>query len=84
MKITMYVRLISYSEACDLVKYMESIEAAGFITVGGVEVIGTKEQLDKLSVWAEKNCFRFELCSEHPEKVRQNIITDLRSKGVIK
>jgi len=88
MKTTWYVRLLSYDEAVRVTEYFnkkyEKDGSYGSITVGGISLNGTKKEIHDIIDYLEKNVARYELTLDHPTKVTERIVEDLRKKGEIK
>jgi len=78
-----FVRLLTYSEADKVTDKMDEIGGQGSITVGGISLTGTQKQFDDIISFMKKTCNRFELSQEHPEKVREDIISSLKKGGII-
>ena len=84
MLISFNLRL-SYEEAQECIKHMESLGGKAAISVGGSWYDGTKEQIDKLIMFmAEKG---YDLASmsidEKPLEARNRRVQQLKDKGII-
>ena len=87
--ITFYIRLLSYSEACELVNWFNSsyekiegkyTKSFANITVGGTTLQGTQKQIEKAVIFLEDKGWRYELTLEHPSEVNKAILNNLKLK----
>lgn len=86
MKLQRYIRLLSYENALKVIDFVESLNAYenyANITVGGVSLQILEEDLQKVLDFLISLNTRFEITTDHPTKVEQNIVSKLKEKGVI-
>jgi len=77
-----YIRLLSYSEACNIVKFINEIVGCyANITTGGVSV-SHSDEIGKDMIIHELNLHysRFENTEDHPQKVKERIVNELGLK----
>ena len=77
-----YIRLLSYSEACKIVGFINKIVGCyANITTGGVSV-SHSDKIDKDMVTHELNLHypRWEITEDHPQKVKERIVDKLGLK----
>ena len=79
-----YIRLLNYETACKVIKFVnENKNNYASITTGGVS-IQVKEDWDKIEAFIKFLNVKYEVGTEHPTKVKEQIVTNLKSKGIIK
>jgi hypothetical protein len=82
---TGYIRLLSYQQACEVIKYYNDKYDKGsfthaFITSGGVCLQGFEKQFLDAQVFLDGKGWRYEFSKEHPMGTTKKIINILGLK----
>ena len=81
-----YLRLLSYDNAVKVINFIcnNDKEDYAHITTGGVAMQVKDENYDKVLEYIISLGVRYEIGSEHPTKVVEKIVSNLKAEGVIK
>ncbi len=81
-----YIRLLSYPNACKVIDFIKANDSDDYahITPGGVSTQVFPANWNKVIDYMESLNARYELTTEHPEKVTSKIVQNLIAKDVIK
>lgn len=82
---TRYVRLLSYPNACKVIKFILKNDKKDYanVTTGGISTQVSDENWDKVEKYIKSLKVRYEICLDHPEKVTAQIVENLKEKGII-
>lgn len=85
IRLQYYIRLLTYGEACKVIDFVLDKGTDDFanITVGGVSLSVTEDCLGEVKEFCSKSFPRFEIGQEHPEKVNQKIVQQLKTLKII-
>lgn len=82
---TKYIRLLSYDNACKVIDWV--MESGGYnyayITVGGVGVQMPETEFESLEEFVKTLTDYYEIGNEHPTKVTDRIIENLKTNKVV-
>lgn len=79
-----YIRLLSYQNACKVVDFVNKNKADyANVTTEGVSMQVSEESLKKVTKFLKDMNVRFEINDEAPHVTTANIVSTLKSKGVI-
>ncbi len=81
----LYLRLLSYDNACKVIEFINNNDKADYahITPGGVSMQVSEKNWNKVEGFIKSLNVRYEIGTEPPHKVTEQIVRDLKSKGVI-
>ena len=81
-----YLRLLSYDNACKVISFINTNDEKDYanITTGGVSMQVSDENWDKVEEFIKSLGVRYEVGTEAPYKVVQNIVGELKKDGIIK
>lgn len=84
-----YVRLMSYDAACDVVNHFNGIYDNGKysyanITVGGFSIKGYENEIEYIKNYIKDNFKRYEFSEKHPVETTKKIVENLKTLSVIK
>lgn len=79
-----YIRLLSYQNACKVVDFVNKNKADyANVTTGGVSMQVSEQSLKNVTYFLQSMNVRFEINDEPPHVTTANIVSTLKSKGVI-
>jgi hypothetical protein len=80
-----YLRLLSYENACKVIDFINTNDKNDYanITVGGVSMQVSEQNWDKIEAFIKSLNVRYEVGTEAPYKVEQQIVSNLKNAGVI-
>lgn len=80
-----YLRLLNYENACKVIDFIKSNGKNDYanITVGGVSMQVSEENWNKVEDFIKSLNVRYEIGTEPPYKVEEQIISDLKGYGII-
>lgn len=80
-----YIRLLTYENACNVIDFINknNSDDYAYITPGGVTTQVSKERWNIVENYIKTLNARYEITLEHPEVVAKQIISNLKSKGII-
>lgn len=81
-----YLRLLNYENACKVVEFINTNDKSDYanITPGGVSMQVSEKNWDKVETFIKSLGVRYEVGTEAPHKVTQQIVSNLKESGVIK
>lgn len=80
-----YLRLLSYENACKVIDFINTDKNDyASIQTGGISIQVSEQNWDTVLAFIESLGVRYEICTEEPYKMVQQIVHDLKKKGVIK
>jgi len=84
-RVQYYIRLLTYEQACKVIDFVldKGTDDYANITVGGVSLSVTEGCLKEIREFCSKSFPRFEIGQEHPHKVNQKIVQELRTAKII-
>lgn len=82
---TKYVRLLSYENATNLIEFIAKKfpNDYAYITMGGVGLQVSEDNWKAVEDFIKSLKGRYEITDEHPYKVEQNIVNNLRNNNII-
>ena len=80
-----YLRLLNYENACKVIDFINTNDKNDYanITVGGVSMQVSEQNWDKVETFIKSLGDRYEVGTEAPYKVEQQIVSNLKKAGVI-
>lgn len=81
-----YVRLVSYENACKIVDFVNNNDKKDYanITTGGIQMEIDEKNLNIIVDFIKSLDIFYEICNVSPYIVKQQIVDDLKSRGIIK
>lgn len=79
-KNTKYLRLLNYENACKVIDFININDKNDYanITVGGVSIQVSEQNWEKVEEFIKSLGVSYEVGSEHPYKVKQQIVSNLK------
>ena len=83
---TKYLRLLSYENACKVIDFINDLDSENYanITIGGVCMQVKESHWQEVEDFIKSLNVRYEIGDEHPSVVTKNIISELKTRNVIK
>jgi len=80
-----YLRLLNYENACKVIDFINTNDKNDYanITTGGVSMQVSEQNWDKVETFIKSLGVRYEVGTEAPYKVEQQIVSNLKKAGVI-
>ena len=81
-----YLRLLTYPNACKVIDFINTNDKNDYanITPGGVSMQVSESNWDTVETFIKSLGVRYEVVTEHPSKVTEQIVEDLKTLGKIK
>lgn len=81
-----YLRLLNYDNACKVINFINKNDKDDYanITTGGVSMQVSAKNWDTVETFIKSLNVRYEVGTEAPYKVEQQIVSNLKLKGIIK
>ena len=81
-----YLRLLTYDNACKVIEFINTNDKEDYanITTGGVSMQVSDKNWAKVEDFIKSLNVRYEITSEHPEIVVQQIVSNLKERGEIR
>lgn len=82
---TRYLRLMNYDNACKVIEFIRKNDDDDYanVTCGGVSMQVSDENWEVVEGYIKSLGVRYEVGFEHPYKVEQQIVQNLKEFGVI-
>lgn len=79
-----YLRLLNYENACKVIDFINTNDKndSANITTGGISMQVSQNNWDNVEAFIKSLGVRYEICTETPYKVKQQIIGDLKKAGI--
>jgi hypothetical protein len=80
-----YLRLMDYDNACKVIDFINNNDKDDYanITTGGVSMQVSNENWDIVTEYIKSLGVRYEITLEHPYKVEQQIVQNLKEMNII-
>ena len=81
-----YLRLLNYDNACRVIDFINKNDKEDYanITTGGVSMQVSEKNWDTVETFIKSLGVRYEVGTEAPYKVEQQIVRSLKKAGIIK
>lgn len=81
-----YLRLLNYENACKVIDFINENDKEDYanITTGGISMQVSEKNWDKVETFIKSLNVRYEVGTEAPYKVEQQIVHNLKEVGIIK